>query len=344
MIKKVAILGGTFDPIHHGHLALAKHVLKTLAMDEIWFMPALVTPLKNRSLSAFSLRCAMIAKAIGPYRKMRLCTLEEELPSPSYTIETVKELQKRYPHIAFSWIIGDDQYIQLNQWKSHEELKKRIQFICVHRAQNNLEKEAGICFIEDFHNPISSTAVRLGNFHDVPHSVRNIIFQEGLYIDELIRHRLSEHRYQHSISMTKVALQLAKAHHVKLSSAYLAGMLHDVCKEMNKEEAQRIISIIQPDAIAISDKIWHQWLGADYVKTHLGLMEKATLSAIEHHVKGDGKSKLAKIIYIADKIDPMRGYDVSNQLAMSMKDLDQGIAMIKKQQKHYIKAQEEINV
>lgn len=342
-MKKVAVLGGSFDPIHKGHVELAKFILKQKKADEIWFMPAYIAPLKEHKQIDFTMRCKMIKAAIAPYRKMKLCTLEKKLPAPSYTINTVKALKKKYPDVQFYWVIGDDQAVKLDKWKSIDELKQLISFLCVKR-ENEMVNDPDLIYLEGFSFPASSTLVRQGEWAMVPYAVRKIMIKEGLYLDELLDSRLSKHRANHSRSMTEVALLLAKAHHVDLKQAYLAGMLHDICKEMPEKEARECMQIVYPQHLDEHHKVWHQWLAEDYLRHHLQIHNQKVLSAIAHHVKGDGKSALAKIIYISDKIDPARGYDITVQLRVSLNDLDEGIKLIKQQQKHYLKIQEGIDV
>lgn len=98
---RIALLGGSFDPIHEGHLRIAKTALAKLPIDEVWFLPCKDAPLKKGQQVAFHHRCAMVKLAIAPYRKMKLCTLEGELDGVSYTIRTIKELKKRFPHDTF---------------------------------------------------------------------------------------------------------------------------------------------------------------------------------------------------------------------------------------------------
>ena len=83
---RIAILGGSFDPIHLGHLQIAKTALKKLAIDEVWFMPTFSTPLKQGQQASFADRCFMIKRAIYGYRRMKVCTLEQQLGGTSYTI------------------------------------------------------------------------------------------------------------------------------------------------------------------------------------------------------------------------------------------------------------------
>ena len=82
---RIAVLGGAFDPIHNGHLQIAKQAVKQLRIDEVWFMPSAATPLKQEQAASFQDRAAMISLAIAPYRHMKLCTLEQELEGVSYT-------------------------------------------------------------------------------------------------------------------------------------------------------------------------------------------------------------------------------------------------------------------
>ena len=336
-MSQIAILGGTFDPIHHGHLKLAKQAIQCLGMDEVWFMPTWSTPLKDRVLTDYTLRLKMIEAAIKPYRKMKMSTLEKMLPSPSYTIHTVEKLKQLHPEHTFFWIIGDDQYANFDQWKEIDQLKKLVQFICFSRNYTNLKKDPDVIFIEDFKVNVSSTKLRQGHFFQTVPVVRRLIFQYGLYIDEIVQQQMSKERYEHCVSVAKVAMQLAKQHRVSLHRAYLAGMLHDICKEMDREEAYHKMKICFPQHLDEHKNVWHQWLATDYLRNRLDFRDKQVLQAIQHHVKGDGHSKLAKILYIADKIDPLRGYDITSLLQLSLKDLNQGVALVRKQQLHYLK-------
>ena len=86
---KIAILGGSFDPIHLGHMAMAHHVLRHHLVQEVWFMVTQSTPLKDRPLTPFATRSEMIQAAIRHERHMRVCTLEGERAGKSYTVDTV---------------------------------------------------------------------------------------------------------------------------------------------------------------------------------------------------------------------------------------------------------------
>lgn len=343
-MKKVGCFGGSFDPIHNGHLELAKHVLKECSLDEIWFIPTLDTPLKDRKVSSFSLRERMIQEAIEPYHQFKCCSIEKELGVPSYTINTVKELIKRYENISFSWIVGDDQYQQFHLWKDIDELFELVKFIIVHRDNHNIINDQRVQHIADFKHCASSTAVRDGHFEYLPEKVREIVISNELYFDCIVNAHCSKRRAEHIFSMTNICVYLAKAHHVSEHKAFLAGMLHDVTKEMQYDQAVEIIKKYYPEVLNERPTLYHAYTAGIWIKEHLKIDDKEILDAIQHHVKGDGKTKLDKILYLADKLDPYRGYDSSKQLLLASHDLDAGIQLVKNEQKEYLEKKEGIDV
>lgn len=334
---RIAILGGSFDPIHNGHLQLAKTAKKKLQIAEVWLMPSVDTPLKARRITAFYQRCAMITAAIRPYRYMKLCTLEKERSGISYTIDTVRELKKRYPQHTFCWLIGDDQAKQFTKWKEHEALLREIDFYVFSReAEVILPK--GLRRVVMPLVPISSTRIRQGSsLWQVPAAVRRIMTAQDLYLLEMVASRMSEKRYRHSVSVAKLCVELAKAHHLDVHAAWQMGMTHDMCKELPYEQALIWMRHHLPQYMEEAAAIWHGYIGAYEVKHTLGIDDRRVADAIFHHVKGDGTSPYAKILFIADKLDPSRGYDSHAQIALSLRDLEAGYQRVKQEQRQYLR-------
>ena len=106
---KIGIFGGSFDPIHSGHIEVARQAYALLNLDEVWFLPSSKTPLKDRNLTDNEDRKHMIALSIQNIPYFSLCTIEMEREGISYTIDTVLELKRLYPDYDFYWIIGNDQ-------------------------------------------------------------------------------------------------------------------------------------------------------------------------------------------------------------------------------------------
>ncbi len=340
-MSKIAILGGSFDPVHFGHLNLAKVVKKKLNCKEVWFLPTLKTPLKDRELTNFTVRCRMINAAIKPYRHFKLCKIEEKLPTPSYTYNTICELKRLYPQHEFCWIIGDDQYEKLDRWHKIEECRKIVQFVCAYRNSSLPKEDQDIIFVEDFYSKESSTLVREGHFQDVPKAVRKIIVDHHLYFKEILKMRVKLKRFEHSLSVASVAKKLASVHGVDEDKAYLAGLLHDVSKSVDTNEMERLMNIYYPMHLSKPEPIWHQWIAVIELKQQLGLYDKHILNAIEHHATGDARSKLAKILFVADKIEPLRKYDTSKLTQLSLQDLNKAVRQIQIEQVRYLKGKEE---
>lgn len=335
---RIAILGGAFDPIHKGHLQIAKVALKKLPIDEVWFMPSAETPLKPSQIACFQDRCAMIQAAIRPYRHMKLCTLEQELGGISYTIETVKYLQKQYPMHTFCWLIGDDQALQFDKWKASEELKKRIPFYVFSREKEDIVLPDGLHKVSMDLLEISSKEIRRGyKLHLVPKSVRIYMGKHYLYLEGMVRERMSEKRFAHSISVAKLCVELARAHHLDEQIAYAMGIMHDVCKEMPYAKARIWIENNEPAYLSEAPAIWHGYIGADVCKKKFFIQDHRIPEAIYHHVKGRNKTDYDRILFIADKLDPSRGYDSSKEIEISMKDLKEGFMIVKQQQEAYLK-------
>ncbi len=157
-VKKLGLYGGSFDPIHNGHLILARDAMERLELDKVVFLPALISPHKlNRPPSPPEARCEMLAAALKgeDYFEMDICEIERE--GPSFTIETVKVYRERYPETQLYYFIGDDNLPELNSWKEISHLKELVQFVVLSRV--------GMPFLSAYpnitrHIEISSTEIR----------------------------------------------------------------------------------------------------------------------------------------------------------------------------------------
>lgn len=335
---RIAILGGAFDPIHKGHLQIAKTALKKLPIDEVWFMPSAESPLKPSQTADFQHRSRMVMEAIRPYRHMKLCTLEQELGGISYTIETVKMLQKKYPMHTFSWLIGDDQALQFDKWKESEELKKRIPFYVFSREKEKIALPEGLHKVSMELLEVSSSEIRRGHkLQFVPESVRIYMGTHYLYLEGMIKEMMSKKRFTHSKSVAKLCVELAHSHGLDEQVAYAMGIMHDVCKEMPYEKAKRWIKNKEPIYLGEAPAIWHGYIGADVCRKKFFIRDHRITEAIYHHVKGRNRTDYDRILFIADKLDPSRGYDSSKEIEISMKNLKEGFLTVKRQQEAYLR-------
>lgn len=339
---RIGLVGGSFDPIHNAHLAMGKWALRKDHCDEVWYIPTVQTPLKDRALTPYEVRAEMVKAAIKPYRHMKLCDIEQSLSAPSYTVRTLRELKKRNPHTEFIWYIGADQAAQLDKWREIDECLQLAAFKIFKRNGEIIHCDYSLPILEMAELPISSTQIRQGAFELCPASVRSIIAKKRLYIDEFVAHSMSEKRYRHSVSVAKLSAELAEAHGLNVDAAYTAGMLHDLCKQWPYEKAKCWMQTLFPQFIDEAPAIWHGYLGAVYVSRHYRLKNKQILNAIYHHVKGDSKEPIARIIYMADKLDPLRDYDSSKEIALAKKDLKAAYELVYAQQQDYLKKEKKI--
>ena len=115
---RLGIFGGTFDPVHFGHLALAEECLAVASLDEVWLVPAASPPHKGgKKLSRFDQRKEMLELAIAGNEKFKVEPMEADRPGPSFTIDTLEEIQKRKPNDELFLIIGGDSALEFSTWK-----------------------------------------------------------------------------------------------------------------------------------------------------------------------------------------------------------------------------------
>jgi len=136
---RIAIYGGSFNPVHFGHVGLARWVVEHTDIDEVWLMVSPNNPLKSPSeLAPESERLAGVVKAIEGIAGLRASDFEFHLPRPSYTANTLRELKKAYPEHEFSLLIGEDNWQIFDQWRESEFIRDNFR-IFVYPRHNRLQ-------------------------------------------------------------------------------------------------------------------------------------------------------------------------------------------------------------
>jgi nicotinate-nucleotide adenylyltransferase len=130
----VGLFGGSFDPIHHGHLIVGRAVAETLGLDELRFMPAGEQPFKRgRHVASAGQRAAMVALAVAGESGLAVERCEVDRPGPSYTVDTLRELRRREPGQDFTLVVGADATRELGQWREAEALPALARIVAVAR-------------------------------------------------------------------------------------------------------------------------------------------------------------------------------------------------------------------
>lgn len=161
---KVGIMGGTFDPIHTGHLIAAETAREGLQLEEVWFIPSNIPPHKESGPKASAVhRWEMVCQSLKNCSHMRPVDLEMKRGGTSYTIDTAIELGRLYPEHDFYYIIGADMIQYLPQWYKVDDLLKRVSFIGLERAGFNLQWERLPEMIQDKVTMISMPMIEISS-------------------------------------------------------------------------------------------------------------------------------------------------------------------------------------
>ena len=187
-LKRIAIYGGTFDPVHHAHLILARDALETLRLDRLIFVPAAISPLKKAApVASGELRLAMLRAAIKGEPKFAVDDCELRRPPPSYTIDTVEEVQRCNSDTAIYCLIGEDNADRLTKWHRFTDLNKMVHFVVLDRTGQRanhsypvIDRKMDISATEIRSRVASGRSIR----YLVPPAVEEIIRREKLYLEQ----------------------------------------------------------------------------------------------------------------------------------------------------------------
>jgi nicotinate-nucleotide adenylyltransferase len=184
-LKRVGIFGGTFDPIHHGHLILGHEAIEALRLDRLLFIPAAASPHKlDLKPAAPDVRLEMLRAAIEGEPGFQLDEMELQRPPPSFAVDTVELLRFRQPTAEFFFLIGEDNVGRLATWHRFAELSEMVQFVAL--ARSGVKTEHSYRTIRR-HLDISATNIRnrVATGHSirylVPPAVEKIIRDRQLY-------------------------------------------------------------------------------------------------------------------------------------------------------------------
>lgn len=162
---KVGLYFGSFNPIHTGHLSLAKYLVEHRIVDEVWFVVSPNNPLKSeKGLLNHQLRFDMVKLAVKDNPSFKVCDVEFSMPVPSYTIDTLHLLRQTYPDIDFTLLIGSDNALVFDKWKNYQDILKEFPVLVYPRKGYDFkEVEAKFLQMKLLDTPfydISSTEIR----------------------------------------------------------------------------------------------------------------------------------------------------------------------------------------
>ncbi len=185
--RKIGIYGGTFDPVHHAHLILAREAREELGLEKVIFVPAAVSPFKNAPAAPGEIRLKMLKRALEGEEGFVADDCDLRRPPPSYTFDTVTEIRSRETSTEFYYLIGEDNVDGLARWHRFSELEKLVQFVVLDRTgmapphpYPAIRRKIDISATDIRKRVASGRSIR----YLVPQGVEEIIHQGNLYREE----------------------------------------------------------------------------------------------------------------------------------------------------------------
>ena len=335
---RIGIIGGTFDPVHNGHIRLAKDAVAQAGLDDVWFMPAKLQPFKlGIPVTAAEHRIAMLDLATEDDETLDVSTLEMEMEGVSYTYRTLREVRKAFEdngeEVKVYFIVGTDTFVKLDFWTNAEALLTENAFLVGDRPRyegdgaeakkKEYEERFGteVIFLDNEKIDISSTKLREMICRDedvsayLPDNVIEYIEKYRLYkpmerekIEEYVRGQLTDKRWNHTLGVIETAEKLARIYGADVEKASLAALCHDACRKWTDEAMDLFIDEHHLDPYYKGNiNLSHSKAAAIVAKERLGILDEDILNAISYHTTGRaGMSLLEKIVFIADAIEPNR--------------------------------------
>ncbi|MCL2610363.1 MAG: nicotinate-nucleotide adenylyltransferase [Defluviitaleaceae bacterium] len=342
-MKKIAIFGGSFDPIHNGHLQIISQIKEDLHIDELIIIPTGENPLKQKRTPKEH-RFNMVKLSAHCYN---VSDIEVKREGLSFSCDTVAEIKKQYPESQLLFVIGSDILRQLEKWEGFDKLKELVTFLIVTRQGYELKipKNINYRILKIPHLEISSTKIRelvsdKKQFsHLVPKEAYDYIIENNLYKSDFSQNiykyayekikNLKEKRYNHVLGVVDEAISLAAHYNINPEKAKIAALFHDIAKEYTKQEIEEHIkkyNTKMPPLTITQQPLIHGFIGADLAEAQ-GIQNEDILNAIRYHTIGRASmGMLEKIIYIADAYEPNRKFSEREELKeLAYEDINKAI-------------------
>ena len=342
---KIGVLGGTFNPIHNGHIEMARQALSMAGLDEVWIMPAKIPPHKDsRQVCSAAHRFYMCELACKDLEGVVVSQFEFNSDHNNYTYQTLEKLRLEYPDHEFYFIMGQDSVESFENWKNPQIILNNATLLVFLRGSHYAEEkqrcldtidyllkkfEGNIISVDYEPDNCSSTEIRNAFYNDdktfdfaskLSKDVYDYILMHRLYdkleeydIDSFkkeLEQKLKPSRFLHCLGVAETAEHLAYEYDYPKDIAYVAGLLHDCAKYMSAKELlsyakEHDIEVLEGDIKA--PHLLHAPVGAYMAKHVFGINDPEICHSILVHTTGcPNMSLLDKIIFVADYIEPNR--------------------------------------
>lgn len=362
-MRRIGIFGGTFNPIHNGHVLAMEEFAEKMQLDLLYVIPASIPPHKEvpPDSADAQARLAMVKASVRHLPYALVSDIELCREGKSYTSDTLRQLKQLHPDDELFLLMGTDSFLNFDRWHEPDSICTLATIVCAHRqtdcsdelaAQAAMLKEkfhAKCVILDNRFEEVSSSEVRRMLAFDcaqtlIPAPAFEIIQEKGLYQVRKNRKKLTfkalkeqslllhdEKRIPHVIGCSQTAVKLARKYGADIRDARRAGILHDITKALSTP-AQLLLCKkygISLDSYDYSkEKLLHAKTGAVIAKTVFGENENICDAIFWHTTGKADMNLLEKIIYIADYVEPNRDFPSVDKLrALAWTDLDAAMQM-----------------
>ncbi len=354
---KVAIFGGSFDPVHIEHIHIVKAAQEALGADKVIVIPAFIPPHKqDRALAAPRDRLEMAKLAFASVKNCEVSAFELNAGGTSYTYLTLGYFHEKFPAAQLYFLVGADMLKDFYTWKQPETILSLAELVVCNREGDRVNFPAEqlrffarfkkrFLSIEYTGKDISSTKARvLTAFGEdlkpyLPFDVIDYIEANELYRIKGVKEALAylkPSRRKHTLGVALTAAKYAAKYKLPERSVILAAALHDVAKSM-PANAPELAGFIPPAGVPAP--VLHQYSGA-YVAEHvLGVTDGEILNAVRYHTSGrPNMGELEKLIFLADMLEPGRDFrGIAKLRAALAEDLGECMYLSLKYELKYLK-------
>ncbi len=363
---KIGVYGGTFNPIHLGHMEAARFAVEYFGLEKLYLIPAGIPPHKQLGPDAPSPEQRMemarlAAEDIGP--AVHVSDVELRRKGRSYTLDTLRELKKHHPEDQLYLLMGTDMFLSFQNWREPEELAKLCTLCAFGRSEADTEELFAIqrehlsktfgaeCVtltlphITDISSTQLRDRLRRGEGREfLAPAVYGYILRKGLYsVPEDLKNlslsslrcaalsMLKHTRIPHVLGTEETAAALALRWGADETAARRAALLHDCTKKFDREQHEavcRLYDVKMDRDERETEKLLHAITGAAVARNVFGVSREEE-SAIRWHTTGRADmSLLEKIIYLADYIEPTRDFcDLRELRKLAFEDLDRAMLL-----------------
>ena len=354
---KIAIFGGSFDPVHAEHVNMVKAAQAALGTDKVIVIPAFIPPHKqDRALAAPQDRLNMAKLAFAGVKNCEVSAYELNAGGTSYTYLTLGYFKEKYPDARLYFLVGADMLKDFYTWKQPETILSLAELVACNREGEKVNFSAEqmrffakfrkkFLSIEYTGRDISSTKARvLAAFGEdlkpyLPFDVIDYIEANELYrirgVKEALAY-LKPSRRKHTLGVALTAAKYAAKYKLPERKVILAAALHDVAKNMPQTAPELAGFALQEEVPA---PVLHQYAGAYVAEHSLGIDDEDVLNAVRYHTSGrPNMSELEKLIFLSDMLEPGRDFKGIEKLRRALEnDLNECMYLSLKHELKYLK-------